>query len=96
MHGGFTAEAIELRRDARRLLDAIRDTKEETALPADSEALRLLELYRELLGHRKLTRAEKSERNKAAWSSRDRTKWGGEDRRGWPKHPGRNGYRGRR
>jgi DNA-binding protein H-NS len=42
----------------------------------------------EVIAEAKLTRAERSERNKARWSSGDRRQWGGEvrrrdKRRGW-------------
>lgn len=84
-HGGFTGEAVELRRSVSRLLKVVRDGTEAEAPPAD-----LLEAMAAMLGL-KLTRAEKRERNKAAWGQGDRRKWGGEKRsrdprRGWRNH----------
>jgi hypothetical protein len=51
-----------------------------------------VDLLLALLGG-KLSRADKSARNKAAWSTGDRRKWGGErrqrdPRRGWRNHKG--------
>lgn len=85
-HGGFTSEAIELRREVSRLLQATREDPVEFVEMADAKPgdPAILEAMRALLGG-KLTRAEKSERNKARWSAGDRRPWGGEDRRGWPK-----------
>lgn len=88
-HGGCTGEAIALRRKAAALMDVVSGR---AALPEPDRAAVALLLG--ALANRKLTRAEKRERNQAAWASRDRRRWGGEDRRRWPKHPGRNGYRG--
>ena len=88
-HGGFTAEAVKMRQDASRLLKMVRDDD----LSLDGDDVLALEMMRALFGG-KPSRAERSERNRAAWQGRDRTRWGGEDRRGWPKRPGCKGYRG--
>lgn len=92
-HGGFTAEAIELRREASWLLKAVRDGPSDLAPlePARAAELDVFELL-EALGV-KQTRADRSQRNKARWSAGDRRPWGGEFRKPYP--PGR-GSRWRR
>jgi len=91
-HGGWSAEAIELRASARRLLKRIgqdEPVKIEEAMArrarrdagevlpyTRSEAQALIAYARKTIKEKAGTRAQRSAANKAAWAAGDRGRWG--------------------